>query len=201
MTEDRPDPAGTSITRLLREWQNGSEEALNRLMPLVHRHLHRLAIAQMSRESNSPTLQPTALVNEAYLRLAGSQLNVEGRAHFYALAARVMRRILVDQARARTAAKRQVDKVPIESDTQLRLSSEQPVSVDELIALNEAISELSHRDERKADMLVLTYFGGLSAREIGQALGVSAMTVSRELRFARAWLGKQLNAGGPPRAE
>ncbi len=189
------------ITELLKNWQHGERDALDTLMPLVHEQLRRLAASQMRNESSDNTLQATALVNEAYLRLAKSDVSLNNRAHFFAMAARMMRRILVDHARARNSARRGAGAVHVTLVTEYANDdpATDPVSQVEILSLDHAIDSLAAHDERKADILILTYFGGMSCREIGTVLNIAPITVSRDLRFARAWIGHQLNHHDRPR--
>jgi len=169
-------------------------------MPLVYEELRRLAQIQMRGERSDHTLQTTALVHEAYLRLCGADVAWQGRVHFLAVAATVMRRVLVDHARSRDRAKRGggADRVPL--DEALAVSPERPEAV---VALDEAIDRLSALDERKAHAVELHFFGGLTYEETAEALGVSPATVDRELRLAKAWLYRELRPGGtmPPEGQ
>lgn len=192
MTDD-PKPSPADVTRLLHRWEEGDESAVEELMPLVYDELRALAARRLRGEREGHTLQATALVNEAYLRLVGSQVPLQGRAHFFALAARMMRRILVDHARARDAAKRGGGAARL-SLTEARLfepASDEgdPVGV---LAIHEALEALESHDERKARVVELSVFAGLTQREVAEALSVSPATVERDLRFARAWLASRL---------
>jgi RNA polymerase sigma factor (TIGR02999 family) len=179
------------VTQLLIDWSNGNQAALDRLMPLVDRELHRLAHHYMRRENPGHTLQTTALVNEAYLRLVDQKhVHWKNRAHFFALAAQLMRRILVDRARSRRYAKRGGGARKISFDETLVLSPERGA---DLIALDEALEKLAAIDERKGKVVEMRFFGGLSVEETAEALGVSAVTVMREWRMAKAWLYNSLN--------
>jgi RNA polymerase sigma-70 factor (ECF subfamily) len=178
------------VTELLHAWSAGDEQALEDLIPVVHDELSRLARRKMAHERAGQTLQPTALVNEAYLRLMDvKRLQWQDRAHFYAIAARVMRRILVDRARRRGARKRG-------DDVQLLHIDEADVvpakpSYD-LLALDEALDTLETLDPRKARVIELRFFTGLTVEESAVALGVSPETVKRDWRLAKAWLQAQL---------
>ena len=191
------------ITRLLNEWSSGDEEALNLLMPLVHRELRLLARRHMNHERQGHTLQATALVSEAYLRLLElKQIQWEDREHFFAVAARLMRRILVDAARARDAQKRGlgVDPVPLDEAA----SKEIGASAD-LLFVDEALQRLQAFDARKAQVIELRVFMGLSVDEAALVLGVSAETVKRDWRLAKAWLKQELEPAAvadpsPPRS-
>jgi len=179
-----------SITALLRAWRGGERAALDRLIPLVYDELRRLAGRAMRHERTDHTLQTTALLHEAYLRMLGADVEWEDRAHFYAVAAQTMRRILVDHARARGRNKRGGGDVRIPLEESVAAGPSRSADV---IALDEALSRLSSLDERKAKAVELHYFGGLTYDEIARVLGVSAATVDRELRLAKAWLYKELS--------
>jgi RNA polymerase sigma factor (TIGR02999 family) len=179
-----------SITALLRAWRGGERDALDRLIPLVYDELRRLAGRAMRHERTDHTLQTTALLHEAYLRMLGADVEWEDRAHFYAVAAQTMRRILVDHARARGRNKRGGGDVRIPLEESVAAAPSRSADV---IALDEALSRLSSLDERKAKAVELHYFGGLTYDEIARVLGVSAATVDRELRLAKAWLYKELS--------
>jgi RNA polymerase sigma factor (TIGR02999 family) len=187
------DPPTSEVSRLLVAWRRGDERALDRLMPLVYEELRRLARIQMHSERTDHTLQTTGLVLEAYLRLCGADVAWEGRVHFLAVAATVMRRVLVDHARSRGRAKRGGGADVVALDEALAPSPERPEAV---IALDEAIGRLSALDERKARAVELHFFGGLTYDETAEALGVSPATVDRELRLAKAWLYRELRPGG-----
>lgn len=180
------------VTVLLRRWSDGDEQALDRLMPLVYDQLRGVAHRRLEGERTGHTLQTTALVHEAYARIADADLRWEDRAHFFALAARTMRRILVDYARARMAAKRGGDADPVSLD---ELSVELPDEGREanVVALHDALELLEAQDERKARVIEAHIFGGLTYEETGKALGISAATVDRDLRMARAWLARELS--------
>ena len=180
------------IKALLLAWGAGDPDALERLTPVIYRELHRLAAVYMHRERPDHTLQATALVNEAYLRLVDLQgLGWRDRAHFFAVAARLMRRILVDFARARSYQKRQGgERVLLESAMVL---TGQPGA--ELVALDDALTQLAAIDQRKSQVVELRYFGGLEVEETAEALNISPQTVMREWRAAKAWLYLQLREG------
>jgi RNA polymerase sigma-70 factor (ECF subfamily) len=188
------DALPSNVTGLLVDWSNGDETAYERLAPLVHAELHRLAHHYMSRERDGHTLQTTALVNEAYLRLVDQkQTRWQNRAHFFGICAELMRRILVDYARQQNYQKRGggVRKLSLE---------EAPVFSKEktadLIALDEALKELASFDKRKARVVELRFFGGLSNEEIAEVMGVHPNTVSRDWNAARAWLYKEVIGEG-----
>jgi RNA polymerase sigma factor (TIGR02999 family) len=177
------------ITRLLSRWSDGDEEAMAALTPLVYEHLHRLARSAFRQEGQAQTLQATAVLNEAWLQLAGSKPAVENRAHFYALAARMMRRILVNHAEARNAQKRGGGLVKLTLE-EGRLAG--PSTSPDVLALHEALAALAEHDPQLERVLELHYFGGHTYREIGEALQVSESTAKRQLRFARAWVRRHL---------
>ncbi|HEY1909952.1 MAG TPA: sigma-70 family RNA polymerase sigma factor [Vicinamibacterales bacterium] len=182
MSEDRED-----VTRLLARWADGDAAALDRLMPIVYAELRKIADAYLRRERGSHTLQPTALVNEAWLRLVRQDgLRFDHRKQFYALAAQAMRRILVDHARALAADKRGggVPHTTLEADVSAGANR-----TIELIALDEALEQLSRVRPRQAQVIELRYFGGLTVEEVGELVGASPATVSREQKTAEAWLG------------
>lgn len=186
-------PLPEEVTRLLAEWNDGDRSALDRLLPFVERELHQLAHRYLSRERAGHTLQTTALVNEAYLRLVGQrQANWQNRAHFVAIAAQIMRRILVNHARDRSAEKRGGGARKVSLDEAAVLSDER---ADELMALDEALDSLSKLDERKGRVVELRYFGGLSVEETAEALGIHPNTVTREWNQARAFLHRELHKG------
>jgi len=182
-------PSSHDVTLLLKQWADGDANALTELMPLVYRELHRLAAGYLRKERDGHTLQPTALVHEAYLRLVQQgSTNLENRSHFYGVAARLMRQILVDHARRKRAGKRgESFVVPLEEAIEFPLKQSQI-----LLALDSGLDELEKFDPRKCKVVELRYFGGLSMEEIAQALDVSAVTVRRDLRMAEAWLHKEM---------
>ncbi len=174
------------ITQLLMNWSQGDKAALDQLVPLVYPELRRLAKRHMNREDSAHTLQTSALINEAYLKLVDQQ-NVEwqNRAHFFAMAAQVMRHILIDHARTRNYAKRGggAPKLPLDEAAAL---TEQRAG--QLIALDDALKDLAALDERKSQIIELRFFGGLSLEETGEVMKISPSTVQREWRAAKAWL-------------
>jgi len=174
------------VTQLLRKWSSGDEKALDRLVPIVYKELRRLAHYHLEREADGHTLQSTALVHEVYLRLcAHAEPRWENRAHFFAVAARMMRRILVDQARRRLAGKRGGKMPRLNLDDVPDLSSKRD---SELVALDEGMNTLAEIDPRKARVIELRFFGGLSVEETAEVLKVSPHTVRRDWKLARAWL-------------
>ena len=171
------------------DWQTGDESALDRLAPLVYGHLRRLAGSRLRRERPGQTLQPTALVHETYLQLSGARsIGWENRSHFFGIASRLMQQILIQRARARTAAKRGGGRRTDFAEA-LAASEQRATQVNDIA---EALGELAEEDERKASIVDLRYFGGLTTEEIAAQLGVSASTVEREMRVALAWLHRYL---------
>ena len=175
---------------MLLEWRSGNQEALDRLMPLVYDELRRLANRYMRSERPEHTLQATALVNEAYLRLVDMKVSWQDRAHFFAVAARLMRRLLVDHARANQRAKRESGS-KVSLDDALEVSSKPAL---DLVALDEALTRFATFDPRKAEIIELHFFGGLNNEEVAEALGISRATVQRDLRLAKAWLSHELKS-------
>jgi RNA polymerase sigma-70 factor, ECF subfamily len=179
------------VTRFLHDWQGGDRAALEKLTPLVYDELRRLASHYLRGERRDHTLQGTALVHEAFIRLVGqSNLEWQGRAHFFGVAARLMRQILVDHARKHTAAKRGGGDVP-QSIEEAAIFSPQRAA--DLIALDDALQELAQFDERKSRIIELRYFGGLSIEEIGEMEGIAVATVRRQMRTAEAWLHRAMS--------
>ncbi|HUS12640.1 MAG TPA: sigma-70 family RNA polymerase sigma factor [Pyrinomonadaceae bacterium] len=192
MTIRADDLAANDLTGLLIEWAEGDKAALDQLTPLVYDEIRRIAHRYVQRERNGQTLQTTALVNEAYLRLAGSQrIEWQNRAHFFAVTAQVMRHILIDHARRRQYMKHggDVQRVSLEAVTK-EAALMSPPRAAELLALDEALNELAKLDPRKSRVVELRYFGGLSIEETADVLEVSAMTVRRDWRAAKAWIYK-----------
>lgn len=190
----RPIPEQSpEVTNLLLAWRDGDEAALHALLPLVHDELARMARRHMAGERPGRTLQATALVNEVFLRLVDVQrVNWQNRAHFLAMVARLMRRVLVDAARARHADKRGGEMVRVTFIEDLAVGSD---PAGELVNLDEAIEALAHLDPRKGRVVELRFFGGLSLDETAEALGVSTKTVMRDWDFAKAWLQRELDRG------
>jgi RNA polymerase sigma-70 factor, ECF subfamily len=189
-----PSPA---ITQLLRDWSDGDEQALEKLTPLLYEELHRMAHGYMRRERSDHTLQTTALINEAYVRLIDwKSVRWQNRAQFFAVAARLMRRILVDFARSRNYAKRGGRERQMVS-----LDEASPVSPDRagaILALDDALQSLSALDARKSQIVELRFFGGLTIEETAEVLSVSSRTVLREWDMAKAWLSRELDAEKGP---
>jgi RNA polymerase sigma factor (TIGR02999 family) len=184
-----PEDPSETVTKLLGHWAQGDQKALAALLPLVYNELRRVAHFQLQRERSDHTLQSTALVHEAYLRLLGNKApELHGRSHFIAISSRLIRQILVDYARERRAAKRDggcrvamelLDAVPVLEDA-------------DLIALDEALNDLYRTDERQAKIVDMKFFGGLSSPEVADVLGMSRATVDRDWSTARAWLHRQI---------
>jgi len=179
------------VTRLLAEWGNGNQQALEDLTPLVYRELRQLAASCLRRERQDHTLQPTAVVHEAYLRLVDQKNpSWQSRSHFFGVAARLMRQILVDHARKKQADKRAGQRVSFTETV-----SFQPERSRDLVALDSGLNALEKLDPRKCKAIELRYFAGFSMDEIAQTLDVSPVTVRRELRMAEAWLHHQMESG------
>jgi RNA polymerase sigma-70 factor (ECF subfamily) len=188
------------ITQLLREWAAGDQHALEQATELVYAELRRIAAAYLRQERSSHTLQPTALIHEAYLRLARIEpTNFEGRKQFLALAARIMRQVLVDHARQTGALKRGGELTKVQLQDTLAFGSSNSSNSLEFLILDQALSRLAELNPRKAQVIELRYFGGLGIVEISEIMEVSPATVSREQRLAEAWLAEALNAGGEPK--
>jgi len=187
------DSSSHAITRLLLAWNEGDQAALERLAPLVERELHRLAQSYLNRERRGHSLQATELVNEAYVRLIDWQsVRWQNRAHFFGLAAQMMRHILVDHARRRHVQKRGGSRIQVSLERAENIADERGVDV---IALDDALNALAQFDERKSRIVELRFFGGLSEAEIAEALHVSLRTVQREWNLAHAWLYRELSQG------
>lgn len=180
----------SSITELLRGWGEGDRQALEELVPLVYRDLRRKAAAFLKHERKNHTLAATALVHEAFLRLSAQKPEYRNRQQFFAVAASMMRRVLVDHARARAAAKRPRPELQITLDTSLPSSSPEAL---EILSLDEALGELAALDGRQARLVELRYFGGLTAEEAAAVLDVSLTTVKRDWNLAKAWLFRRLS--------
>ena len=184
-----PRDAG-NVTQLLLKWGSGDSSALEQLTPIIYDDLLRLARIRLSRESRALTLQPTALVHECYLRLADqTRLQWQNRAHFYAVAANTMRRVLIDEARKRKAEKRGRG-MRITLQTGIDVAAER---APDLLALDDALQRLAEFDERKGRVIELKFFGGMTSEEIGLVLGISVATVGRELRLGQAWLRREMS--------
>ena len=185
-----PEPSPSHITDLLVAWSGGDEHALETLMPLVHGELRRLARRQMAGERQGHTLQTTALINEAYLRLVDlTRVRWQDRAHFLAMSARLMRRILVEHARSRLYAKRGGGAATVSLDESLVVTND---ARPDLVALDDALQALAAVDVRKSQVVEMRFFGGLSVEETAEALCVSPETVMRDWRLAKVWLLREL---------
>jgi RNA polymerase sigma factor (TIGR02999 family) len=180
----------SGVSRLLREWNQGDQAALEQLIPLVHAELHQLARSYFARERPGHTLQPTALVNEVYLKLAGDNVpNWRDRSHFMAVAARSMRFILVDYCRGKRRGKRGGGAVRVTFDENLRVCGDEGA---QMVAFDTALKKLESQDPRKSRIAELRCFGGLSVEETAEALSISVATVMRDWRLAKAWLQREL---------
>lgn len=185
-----PETSSIQVTQLLAAWSDGDYSALDKLLPLVEDELHRLAHRYMSREREDHTLQTTALVNEAYLRLIDQRVvHWQNRAHFFGIAAQIMRRILIDHARKHLGAQRYGGK-KLSLDDVAVVSDERAA---ELVALDDALTTLTRVDERKGRVVELRYFGGLSVEETAEVVGVSVDTITRDWRRAKAFLRRELS--------
>jgi RNA polymerase sigma factor (TIGR02999 family) len=181
------------VTQLLNDWSDGDSAALDELMPIVYGELRSLAAHYLRRERADHTLQPTALVHEAYFRLVNqNEVHWQSRAHFFGVAAQMMRRVLIDHARFHHRAKRGAGLLKVELDQAEGLSDEQ---ANEIIALHEALDALSRLDPRKGKIVELRYFGGLSVDETAEVLGLSPNTVTRDWVMAKAWLYHEIKGG------
>ncbi len=177
-----------TVTTLLRAWRSGDRDALDVLTPIVYDDLRRIAERHMQGERAGHTLQATALVNEAFVRLSDAELDIQDRAHFLSLAARTMRRILADHGRARRSQKRGGGAAPVTLHEDL-VARDRNTDIDDI---DDAITKLSELEPRSADVLVLHYFGGMTFDETAEALDISAATVDRDLRLGKAWLANEL---------
>src|SRR3954464_701373 len=185
--------SNTDITALLVDWNNGDASALERLLPLVERELHRLAHSYMRRENPNHTLQTTALINETYMRLVDQRrVQWQNRAHFFGIAAQIMRRILLNYARDQNRLKRGGKAIYVSLSEACVMPAEKDR---ELIALNDALTRLEAIDERKAKVVELRFFGGLTVEEVAEVLKVSTVTVMRDWSFAKAWLSREIENG------
>jgi RNA polymerase sigma factor (TIGR02999 family) len=188
------EPKDRNVTQLLAAWRGGDSEAVNQLMPLVYDQLQALARHHLTGERHDHTLPATALVHEAYLRLVGANVEWQDRGHFFAIASRTMRRILVDYAKSRQSARRGGGNAKLPIDEIAVISSDPPPQI---VDLDEALTRLEAVDERKSRVVDLIYFGGLTQEETAAALEISPATVYRELSFATAWLVRELGACTP----
>jgi RNA polymerase sigma factor (TIGR02999 family) len=187
-------PSPDDVTQLLVEWRNGNRSALDRLIPLVEGELRRLARSYMRRERADHTLQTTALINEAYMRLVKQRkVQWQNRAHFFAIAAQLMRRVLIDHAKGHRRAKRGGGAIRVSLDDVAAPFTDRS---EELLALDAALNKLSAIDARKGQVVEMRYFGGLTFEEAAEVLEVSPNTVMRDWRMARAWLEREISGGG-----
>jgi len=188
--DESPPPPG-EVTMLLAAWSKGDADALNKVMPLVYAELHRIARRAWSQQQNNNTLQPTALINEAYLKLAKAEsASFQDRCHFFAVACSAMRQILVNHAKSRLTDKRGGGRVNVSLD-EVQPAVHQEAA--EIVALHEALEVLQAVDPRKSALVEMRYFGGLSVEETAAAMGVSVSTVNRDWRLARSWLIREMN--------
>lgn len=182
--------AGNKVTRLLLEWSNGDKTAMDQLMPLLYQELRGMADSYLRREPSEHTLQPTALVHEAYLRLVAQRLpDWQNRSHFFGVASKLMRQILVDRARVHRAAKRGGDARKVSLDDTVSFAPERGA---DLLELDDALNGLAALDPRKCQVIELRFFGGLDVDETARSLNISPATVGRELRVAKAWLYREM---------
>jgi len=188
------DPDRSSITRLLQQSRGGNKAAFDELIPVVYDRLYRLASRRLSSERQGHTLRTTEIVHEAYLRLVDSDIAWSDRGHFYAIAAQVMRRILIDYAKSRSRNKRGGEYEIVSLDSAFELGAPSSSS---LLEVNEALERLSAKDARKGSIIELLVFGGLTYEEAAEALGISAATLHRDLKLAKAWLHRELTAQAP----
>jgi len=184
-----PDPPGSEITTLLLSWRSGDQGARDRAIAVLYPMLAEIARGKLRGERHGQTLQTAGLINEAYLRLVGSDVTWQGRRHFLAVAATTMRRVLVDYARARNAMRRGGGAKPVTLEEGIAAD---PAQGDDILALHEAISQLATLNRRQAEMIELAYFGGYTYEEMAEIQGISAATVDRELRVAKRLLGRLL---------
>ena len=183
-------PLPHDVTQLLVAWSNGDEAARDELIPLVYEELHRLAHRYMNRERPAHTLQTSALINEAFVRLVGQRdVHWQNRSHFFGIAAQMMRRVLVDYARSRQYQKRGGDPVQVSLNEELMVSNEETA---EVVALDDALKRLATFDQRKCQIVELRFFAGLSVEEAAQVLDISSATVKRDWTLAKAWLRKEI---------
>ena len=195
-----PGESGSEVTRLLHEWRSGRQDALERLMPLVYDELHLIASRHMAREWRVNALQTTALVSEAYLKLVGQRdVDWQNRAHFFAIAAQMMRRILVDNARRDLRPKHGAGSIPVSLDDVPGMA--QPISIDavDALALDGALRKLEALDPEQGRIVELRFFGGLTVEETAEVVGVSPATIKREWALAKGWLYRELT--GEPRPD
>jgi len=178
------------VTQLLIDWGKGDQAALDQLIPLIYQELHKIANGYLRNERSGHTIQPTALIHEAYMRLVSQRMpEWQNRKHFFGVAAQLMRQVLVEHARAHSAAKRGGGEQNLQPDEALAYSKER---ASDMVALDDALTALAKFDERKSRMVELRFFGGLSLEETADVIGVSIPTVAREMRLAQAWLHREM---------
>jgi RNA polymerase sigma-70 factor, ECF subfamily len=195
---DKDRPSSTDVTRILQEWQGGSRDALDRLIPLVYDELHTLASRQLAGEWRHNRLQTTAVVNEAYMKLFRQRkVDWQNRGHFFAIAAQLMRRILVDHARREMREKHGGSAVHVQLEDALRTATTTPVDTVDALALDRALSKLEQLDPDQSRLVELRFFAGLTIEETADALGVSPATVKREWALAKGWLHSELAGDNP----
>jgi RNA polymerase sigma factor (TIGR02999 family) len=194
-----PTPSPAEITQILQTWRHGSREALERLIPLVHRELSALASRQLAREWRHGRLQTTSVVNEAYMKLFDQRdVDWQNRGHFFAIAAQVMRRILVDHARRELREKRGGGVVHVALEDAAAVPQDDPVDAVDTLALNVALEKLEQLDPEQARVVELRFFGGLTVDETAAVLAVSPATIKREWAMAKSWLYRELTGGATP---
>ncbi len=195
-TRQNGEPSPEEITGLLLDWGKGDKAALDRVIPLVYQELRRLAHRQMRRERAGNTLQTTALISEAYLRLVDyARVRPRDRAHFFAIAAQAMRRILIERARSHRSAKRGSGGQKVSLDEAAEVADESNERAADLLALDEALTNLAAIDPRKAEIVELKYFGGMTIEETAEVLEVSTPTVERNWQMAKIWLHREVSKG------
>ena len=192
-------PSPANVTRLLREWQGGSQEALDRLIPIVYSELRALASRQLASEWRRDRLQTTALVNETYMKLFGQrEIDWQGRGHFFSIAAQLMRRILIDHARRELRQKRGSASVHLALEEAAAVAGESPVDPVDILALDRALQKLEGLDSDQGRIVELRFFGGLTVEETAAAIGKSPATVKREWALAKGWLHRELTGESAP---
>ena len=179
----------SDVTQLLSSWNKGEVDALHELSPLVNAQLHQLAVTFMNRENRNHTLQATALVNEAFIKLSGAKVEWKNQVHFIAVAAKIMRRVLVDHAKAKKSQKRHTEGEKLNIDSIPELSNDSML-LEDIVMVDELLEKLAEFDQRASQVLEFSIFGGLSNPEIAKTMNVSLSTVERELRIAKAWVNK-----------
>jgi RNA polymerase sigma factor (TIGR02999 family) len=195
----QPGPTPKEVTRLLQEWQDGSREALDRLIPLVYDELHRLASRHLAREWRPNRLQTTVVLNEAYVKLVGQrEVSWQNREHFFAVAAQLMRRIVIDHARRQAREKRGGSAIHVGLDEALDVSTSRNIDAVDVLALDRALQKLEQLDPGQGRIVELRFFGGLTVEETASVLRISAATVKREWALAKGWLHRELTGSPGP---